>query len=137
MASSRWHMVPNETPPETARREALEETGLEVELIPQENVWVKQWNARSFERPYLCLLEEIPAFGNQPAHQHMDMVYVARPIGGAISESPTETDGIRWFSLEEVEQLNPDEDIFIETIESSVISFRKSLNSHSIEDECD
>lgn len=110
------HMDANETPPEAARREAREETGLEIEFIAQENVWVDRWNANSFERPYLCLLEEIPSVGGQPAHQHMDMVYVARKNGGTLIES-SETDGIRWFSMEDVEKLNPESEIFLETIQ--------------------
>src|SRR5438309_1914918 len=65
------HIEENETPPEAAKREALEETGYEIEFIIQENVWIKQLNASSFERPYLCLLEEIPAYKDKEAHQHM------------------------------------------------------------------
>ena len=53
------HLEANETPPEAARREALEETGMEITFMMQENVWIDRWNARSFERPYLCLLEDI------------------------------------------------------------------------------
>jgi len=112
------HMKANETPPETAKREAFEETGLEIELIPQENIWINRWNANSFERPYLCLLEEIPAFGNQPAHQHVDFIYIARSVGGDIKQNPEETSGIKWFTLEEIQALKPDEEIFVETQQS-------------------
>lgn len=109
------HLDPCETPPEGARREAREETGLEIEFITQENVWVERWNANSFERPYLCLLEEIPAHGTQPAHQHMDFIYVARPVGGREIQNMRETEGLRWFTIEEIKSLKPDEDIFVET----------------------
>lgn len=109
------HLEPNEIPSEGARREALEETGIEIEYVQQENVWIDQWNARSFERPYLCLLEEIPAFGDKPAHQHIDFIYVARPCGGEATYNAVETEGIRWFTLDEVEALVPDQDIFVET----------------------
>ncbi len=97
------HVELNETPPECACREALEETGLEIEIIPQENIWVDEWNAKSFERPYLCLLENIPAHGAKPAHQHMDFIYLAKPTGGSLSHDA------KWFSLEEVETLTDDE----------------------------
>ena len=123
------HLDPNETPAEGARREAREETGLEIEFILQENVWVKRWNASSFERPYMCLLEEIPAFGNQPEHQHIDFIYLARPVGGVAMQNHEETDGIRWFSLEDVENLSPDEEIFVETQEAirSIFSEKREL----------
>ncbi|NGX59357.1 MAG: 8-oxo-dGTP diphosphatase [Chlamydiae bacterium] len=57
------HREPNETPPETARREVLEETGLEIEFIHQENIWVEEWNAKSIPRPFSVLLETIAAKG--------------------------------------------------------------------------
>lgn len=112
------HIDTNETPPVAAKREALEETGLEIELIPQENIWINQWNAKSFERPYMCLLEEVPAFGDHAAHQHMDFIYLARPIGGQVMQNFRETAGIRWFSLNEIEALISDVEIFAETKES-------------------
>ncbi len=111
------HVDPHEIPCDTARREALEETGIEVEILSQENIEINCWNAKSFPRPYLCLLEEIPPYGDQPAHQHMDMVYVGRPIGGTLRHAPEETAGARWFSLEDLQKLAPDEDIFIETLQ--------------------
>ena len=109
------HIDPNETPSEAAIREAREETGLTIELIKQENIWIDRWNAKSIERPYLCLLEEIPAHGSHAAHQHIDMIFIGRPVDGEIVENQIETDGIRWFSLHEVEQLHYDVDIFTET----------------------
>ena len=109
------HLEPNETPPACAKREVLEETGLEIALIPQENLWVNCWNAASFERPYLCLLENIPPHGNLPVHQHMDLVYVGRPIGGKEHASSLEMGTLRWMDLEEVERLKGDEETFIET----------------------
>lgn len=103
------HMEANEIPPETARREVMEEAGLDIEFIRQENVWVDRWNAKSFERPYLCLLEEIPEYRDRPAHQHVDFVYLGRPVGGVKSEEA------RWFTLAEIETMESDVDIFEET----------------------
>ncbi len=108
------HLEKDETPSEGARREVLEETGLEIEWIAQENLWIDRWNAKSIERPYLCLLENIPAHGDKPEHQHIDFIYVAKPVGGTLIKDPL----IRWFSLEEVLDLAPDQDIFIETQET-------------------
>lgn len=109
------HLEPNETPPEAARREVREETNLEINFLRQENVWVNRWNANSFERPYLCLLEEIPAHGTTPAHQHIDFVYLAEPIDPQNTfSSDTE---IKWFRKIDLETLIPDVDIYIETLE--------------------
>ncbi|CCB86217.1 putative uncharacterized protein [Parachlamydia acanthamoebae UV-7] len=109
------HIEPNEAPPEAAKREALEETGLEIGFFLQENVWIERWNATSFARPYLCLTAEVPAYREQPAHQHLDFVYLGFPLKGEITQNVEETEGIRWFTESEVELLKPDEEIFVET----------------------
>lgn len=95
------HLEANETPPEAARREAREETGLEIEFIEQKNLKINAYNGVSFERPFLCLLENIPAYKDKPAHQHMDFIYLARPVG-----SVENLNGFRWFSYEELQGLD-------------------------------
>lgn len=112
------HLLPNELPPEGAVREVEEETGLKVQLISQENVWIEpRFNGKSFERPYMCLLEHIPEYKGQPAHEHVDFIYIASPIGGTLKRNDEETDGLRWFSLNELDHLEKDVDIFEETYE--------------------
>ena len=111
------HLEKNETPIETAKREAKEETGLDIEIIPQENLWFSRWNAVSFERPYLCLLENIPPHGHFPAHQHIDLIYLARPIGGTEDSTLVEKGLLKWMDLKEVEALKSDEEIFGDTKE--------------------
>jgi 8-oxo-dGTP pyrophosphatase MutT (NUDIX family) len=95
------HLEPNETPSEAARREVKEETGLEIVFIEQENLKVSAYNAESFERPFLCLLEHIPPHKDKPAHQHMDFIYLAKPV--TLKE---ELNDFRWFKYEELEQLD-------------------------------
>ncbi len=104
------HLEENETPSEAAKREVLEETGLEIEFITQENLWVDEWNAKSIERPYSCLLEQIPALGDQPAHEHIDFIFVGRPKGGELFDGT-------WFSLDQIEALKTHEEIFFDTQE--------------------
>lgn len=111
------HIDPNETPAEAAVREAFEETGLQISLIPQENIWIHQSNAISIERPYMCLLENIPEHNGVPQHQHMDMIYIGKPVGGKLSENLLETEGIRWFGLQQVEKLKTHVEIYAETKE--------------------
>ena len=110
------HVEENETPVEAALREVEEETGLVVELISDEHVWIEKWNARSFQRPFLCLLEEIPPYKDQSAHQHIDLIYLARAIPNS-KLRPTPDHPLRWFTFEEVQSLKSDDEIFAETQE--------------------
>ena len=112
------HIDPNETPPEAAIREAKEETGLDVELIKQENIWIDRPNAKSLVRPYLCLLEEIPAHGDHPAHQHIDQIFIGRVVGGNSNHNGDEVHDMKWFSLDDLETLEPEVDIFDETLKT-------------------
>jgi 8-oxo-dGTP pyrophosphatase MutT (NUDIX family) len=110
------HLDPDETPPQTAIREAKEETGLDIAIISQEEVWFKHSTAESFERPFHCMLAYVPPHKEQPAHYHMDLVYLAKPCGGTERQNHRETDGLRWFSLEDANQLIPGQQIFEETL---------------------
>src|SRR5580658_498979 len=106
------HVEENEIPVETAQREAREETGYEIEFLIKEDIWINYWNATSIPRPYLCLLEEIPAYQQMPPHQHMDFIYVARPVGIQGESSHLN----QWFEWGELQNLKPDIEIFNETL---------------------
>lgn len=112
------HLEPDEIPSEAAIREAFEETGLHIELQSQDNLCINQNNAISLHRPYLCLLENIHPYDDEPAHQHIDMVYVGKPIGGTLTRNDIETTGLRWFTLDELEQLEPEVELYIETLQT-------------------
>lgn len=119
------HLELDELPSEAALREAREETGLDAEIIDQPPVTIDRWNARSFPSPFLCLLEEIPPWGDEPAHQHMDLIYVGRVVGDT---TPKPSDGIadaRWFSLEEIDALEDDVEIYVETRQVIKAIFRR------------
>ena len=108
------HIEKNETPEAAALREAKEETGLEIELIPQENLWIEYDHAKSLHRPFFSLLENIPAKGTEPAHQHMDLVYLALLKKPLIKTRNLM--GFHWFSPNEILSFSDDE-IFANTKE--------------------
>jgi 8-oxo-dGTP pyrophosphatase MutT (NUDIX family) len=105
------HLEQDETPAEAGRREVMEETGFEIEYILQENLSLSYANATSIERPYLCLLEEIPPYQHHSAHQHIDFVYVAKPL----QQLGPASHHLRWFTWEDLQQLIAEVDIFEET----------------------
>ena len=109
------HVEENETPPECAKREALEETGLEIEFLKQENLWINSLNSNSFERPFLCLLENIPPHGTSPTHQHVDFIYVARPLSRELLPQETQEERLHWFSWDEIADLKAGTEIYQET----------------------
>lgn len=112
------HMDPNELPVQTAIRECKEETGLDV-------IAVDTWDSDYFadaphegqmqQRPYATLLENIPASKerNEPAHQHMDFLFVMHLKDANQSMQLAEAEGteLRWFTAEDIIQI-PQNQIF-------------------------
>lgn len=93
------HAEPGETRgEEVALREALEETGLPgLALHPDA------------PRPLDVDVHDIPARGNEPAHEHLDLRYlvIADPAA-AISPAEGETTKVRWFAWDELNGLDLD-----------------------------
>lgn len=113
------HLDPDETPEECAARECKEETGLDVDIIgdAQPDVFGGATHeGRMLKKPLMMLLEEIPACPerNEEAHQHMDFVFIARPLDESqvLNIAEEEADEIRWFTRQDVLELNPEEEIF-------------------------
>ncbi|MDD3453032.1 MAG: NUDIX domain-containing protein [Bacilli bacterium] len=96
------HIEHNEIPEEAAVREAYEETGLKIKLLgdrfPREE---------DFIRPL-----GIQKNRNEANEMHIDITYPAIPLGEDIVLSDEST-GIRWFSRDELDDLNVFEDIKI------------------------
>ena len=83
---------------QVALREAREETGLMgLALHP------------GAPRPLDVDVHDIPARGEEPAHEHLDLRYlVVAPEGAALSPAVAEMRDLRWFAWDEVEALGPD-----------------------------
>lgn len=121
---SRWmppggHIDPNETPAECAARECKEETGLDVEIVgdAQADLFAECPNeGQMLKKPIAMLLEHIPASEErgEPAHQHMDFLFLARLLdeNQDLDHTNEESEDMRWFTKSEIEALNTETEIF-------------------------
>lgn len=69
------HIEPNELPDEAAVREVLEESGVQVALTGERALPVLE--PRQLVRPRGIQLETI-----HPVHEHIDLIYFAKPLAG-------------------------------------------------------
>lgn len=113
------HIDDNETPEDAAKRECKEETNLDVEIVGDEQTDLFGKNThegRMLKKPIAMLLEEIPESKerNEPAHQHMDFLFIAKPLDEkqATKLAEAESDKMRWFTREEVAALDEEKEIF-------------------------
>jgi 8-oxo-dGTP pyrophosphatase MutT (NUDIX family) len=88
------HIERDELPDEAAVREVLEETGVEVELLGERREDVE--DPVQLHRPAGVQLEYIG-----PGHQHIDLIYFARPKGPAEIRDEFSTDKVGWYAPED------------------------------------
>jgi len=95
------HIELDEDPETAAVREAKEESGLEIELIG-ERPSTTEPGTRALIAPRFLDIHRIT-----DTHQHIGMIYWARPRNGALTLSPTEHHDIRWCSNADLDTLLP------------------------------
>jgi 8-oxo-dGTP pyrophosphatase MutT (NUDIX family) len=95
------HIELDEDPEMAALREAREESGLEVELVGERPPTTEP-GTRALIAPRFLDIHRI-----HQTHEHIGLIYWARPLEGALTLAPSEHHGIRWCSMEELENLEP------------------------------
>lgn len=101
------HIDRDELPHVAAKREVLEETGIEVEIVHDEPTIFSD-NAREIPGPRHLLLENI-----NPFHQHIDMIYFAKASSYEVNPDSNESQDLKWFTTEELQSDEIENDIRI------------------------
>jgi 8-oxo-dGTP pyrophosphatase MutT (NUDIX family) len=95
------HIELDEDPETAALREAKEESGLEVELLGERPPTTEP-GTRALIAPRFLDIHRISA-----THEHIGMIYWARPKNGTLTLAPYEHHDIRWCSAADLEHLQP------------------------------
>jgi 8-oxo-dGTP pyrophosphatase MutT (NUDIX family) len=95
------HIELDEDPEAAALREAREESGLEVELLG-ERAPTSGNGTRALIAPRFMDIHRI-----SDTHDHIGMIYWARPKNGKLALAAAEHHEIRWCSSEDFDRLQP------------------------------
>ena len=95
------HIELDEDPETAALREAKEESGLDVELIGERPPTTEP-GTRALIAPRFLDIHRIT-----DAHEHIGMIYWARPKSGRLTLSAVEHHEIRWCSAADLDTLRP------------------------------
>ena len=95
------HIELDEDPEQAALREANEESGFDVELIGERPPTTGP-GTRALIAPRFLDIHRI-----SDTHEHIGMIYWARPKKGAMTLAPEEHHDIRWCTADELESLDP------------------------------
>jgi len=95
------HVELDEDPEQAALREAKEESGLEVELLGERPPTTEP-GTRALIAPRFLDIHRITG-----THEHIGMIYWARPKNGTLTLAVSEHHDILWCSAEELDDLRP------------------------------
>jgi 8-oxo-dGTP pyrophosphatase MutT (NUDIX family) len=95
------HVELDEDPEQAALREAQEESGFEVELLGERPPTTEP-GTRALIAPRFLDIHRI-----SETHEHIGMMYWARPKNGAMTLAEAEHHDIRWCSASDLEHLQP------------------------------
>jgi 8-oxo-dGTP pyrophosphatase MutT (NUDIX family) len=95
------HIELDEDPEQAALREAREESGLEVELLGERPPTTSP-GTRALITPRFLDIHRI-----SDTHEHIGIIYWARPQNGKLALAAAEHHDIRWCGVEDLETLQP------------------------------
>ncbi len=95
------HIELDEDPEQAAHREVREESGLEIDLIGDRPPTTSP-GTRALIAPRFLDIHRIT-----DSHEHIGMIYFARPRSGSIRLAEAEHHDIRWCTAAELDQLVP------------------------------
>lgn len=93
------HIERDELPDDAAVREVLEETGVEVELVGERREDIE--DPVQLVRPAGVQLEDVG-----PGHQHIDLIYLARPTGPTDIRDEFSVDRVGWYGPDDWDAMN-------------------------------
>ena len=98
------HIERDELPDDAAEGEVFEETGLRVDLVGEKREDVS--DPVQLHRPAGVQLENIELGHQQLGHQHIDLIYFARPVGSIDIQGNYSEDRVGWYSLEDWDEMS-------------------------------
>src|SRR5277367_2740249 len=96
------HIELDEDPEQAALREAKEESGLDVELLGERPPTTSP-GTRALIAPRFLDIHRI-----SETHEHIGLIYWARPRQGAVTLADAEHHAIRWCTSDELDGLQPE-----------------------------
>lgn len=95
------HVELDEDPEQAALREAKEESGLDVELLGERPPTTEP-GTRALIAPRFLDIHRI-----NPTHEHIGLIYFARPLRGSLDLAEEEHHDIRWVTDADLDALQP------------------------------
>lgn len=101
------HIDAPELPDEAAVREVWEEAGIEVELVGERGIGLDSPDLPlQLIRPEGIQLENI-----SPGHQHIDLIYFARPVEARPTGLPDVLEPMRWVKAQDFFKIDLNEEV--------------------------
>jgi 8-oxo-dGTP pyrophosphatase MutT (NUDIX family) len=98
------HVDPHELPDDAAKREVLEESGVEIELVGERALDIH--SPRQLIRPRGIQLEFI-----HDGHEHIDLIYFARPAPGYNGYLLQDDPSLGWYSPNDLKEMDITQEI--------------------------